>query len=235
MKENGQYRILVVDDEQDLCEVLRYNFIKEGYLVDTANSAEEALAMQLDQYDLIMLDVMMEGMSGFEMARRMHESNMLPDVPIIFLTAKSAEEDTLKGFDLGADDYITKPYLLPVVMARVKAVLNRTRHGEAEEGKEAKKRTLEYRGLSLNLDTKTVTVDGCKVDFTKTEFEILQLLMENRGRVYSREELIDCIWPSDVMVLDRTVDVNITRIRKKITPYSRIIATRQGYGYYLDV
>ena len=168
------------------------------------------------------------------MGHRIDESKALPNVPIIFLTAKSAEEDTLKGFELGADDYITKPYLLPVVLARVKAVLNRTSHENEEDEHEAK-HTLEYKGLSLNLDTKTVTVDGCKVDFTKTEYEILQMLMNNRGRVYSREELIDHIWPSDVMVLDRTVDVNITRIRKKITPYSRIIATRQGYGYYLDV
>ena len=234
MKDNKRYSILVVDDEQDLCEVLRYNPTKEGYEVHTARSAEEALSMQLNKYDLIMLDVMMEGMSGFDMAHRMHESKTLPNVPIIFLTAKSAEEDTLKGFDLGADDYITKPYLLPVVIARVKAVLNRTSRDNEEEENEAR-HTLEYKGISLNLDTKTVTVDGCKVDFTKTEYEILQLLMNNRGRVYSREELIDHIWPSDVMVLDRTVDVNITRIRKKIAPYSRIIATRQGYGYYLDV
>lgn len=234
MKDKKQYRILVVDDEQDLCEVLRYNFIKEGYAVDTAHSAEEALEMPLSQYDLIMLDVMMEGMSGFDMAHRMHESNMIPSVPIIFLTAKSNEEDTLRGFDLGADDYITKPYLLPVVMARVKAVLNRTNHENDEEGHEAK-HTIECMGITLNLNTKTVTIDGCKKDFTKTEYEILLLLMNNKGRVYSREELIDHIWPSDVMVLDRTVDVNITRIRKKIAPYSRIIATRQGYGYYLDV
>lgn len=234
MKENNQYRILVVDDEQDLCELLRYNFAKEGYKVDTAYSAEDALKLPLNRYDLIMLDVMMEGMSGFEMARHIHESKLLADVPIIFLTAKSAEEDMLKGFDLGADDYITKPYLLPVVMARVKAVLNRTSDNNDEDS-DAEKHTVEYKGLSLNIDTKTVTIDGCRADFTKTEFEILLLLMENHGRVFSRQELIDRICPNDVMVLDRTVDVNITRIRKKIAPYSHVIATRQGYGYYLDI
>lgn len=231
MKNSRTYRILVVDDEQDLCEVLRYNFTKEGYEVEVAHSAEEALKLPIDRYDLLILDVMMEGMSGFEMARHIRESRMMPDVPIIFLTAKAAEEDTLHGFGLGADDYITKPYRLPVVMARVRAVLNRT---TANGGEDTSPHAVCYEGIKLNLDKKTVEVDGCKVDFTKTEYEILLLLLEHRGQVFSRQQLIDRIWPSDVMVLDRTVDVNITRIRKKIAPYSHIIATRQGYGYYLD-
>ncbi len=231
MKNSRTYRILVVDDEQDLCEVLRYNFTKEGYEVEVAHSAEEALKLPIDRYDLLILDVMMEGMSGFDMARHIRESRMMPDVPIIFLTAKAAEEDTLYGFGLGADDYITKPYRLPVVMARVRAVLNRT---AVNSGEETPSHAVCYEGIKLNLDKKTVEVDGCKVDFTKTEYEILLLLLEHRGQVFSRQQLIDRIWPSDVMVLDRTVDVNITRIRKKIAPYSHIIATRQGYGYYLD-
>ena len=231
MKNSRTYRILVVDDEQDLCEVLRYNFTKEGYEVEVAHSAEEALKLPIDRYDLLILDVMMEGMSGFDMARHIRESRMMPDVPIIFLTAKAAEEDTLHGFGLGADDYITKPYRLPVVMARVRAVLNRT---TANGGEDTSPHAVCYAGIKLNLDKKTVEVDGCKVDFTKTEYEILLLLLEHRGQVFSRQQLIDRIWPSDVMVLDRTVDVNITRIRKKIAPYSHIIATRQGYGYYLD-
>lgn len=231
MKNSRTYRILVVDDEQDLCEVLRYNFTKEGYEVEVAHSAEEALKLPIDRYDLLILDVMMEGMSGFDMAHHIRESRMMPDVPIIFLTAKAAEEDTLHGFGLGADDYITKPYRLPVVMARVRAVLNRT---TANGGEDTPPHAVCYEGIKLNLDKKTVEVDGCKVDFTKTEYEILLLLLEHRGQVFSRQQLIDRIWPSDVMVLDRTVDVNITRIRKKIAPYSHIIATRQGYGYYLD-
>ena len=231
MKNSRTYRILEVDDEQDLCEVLRYNFTKEGYEVEVAHSAEEALKLPIDRYDLLILDVMMEGMSGFDMARHIRESRMMPDVPIIFLTAKAAEEDTLHGFGLGADDYITKPYRLPVVMARVRAVLNRT---TANGGEDTSPHAVCYEGIKLNLDKKTVEVDGCKVDFTKTEYEILLLLLEHRGQVFSRQQLIDRIWPSDVMVLDRTVDVNITRIRKKIAPYSHIIATRQGYGYYLD-
>ena len=231
MKNSRTYRILVVDDEQDLCEVLRYNFTKEGYEVEVAHSAEEALKLPIARFDLLILDVMMEGMSGFDMARHIRESRMMPDVPIIFLTAKAAEEDTLHGFGLGADDYITKPYRLPVVMARVRAVLNRT---TANGGEDTSPHAVCYEGIKLNLDKKTVEVDGCKVDFTKTEYEILLLLLEHRGQVFSRQQLIDRIWPSDVMVLDRTVDVNITRIRKKIAPYSHIIATRQGYGYYLD-
>ena len=199
--------------------------------MEVALSADEGLKLPIDRYDLLILDVMMEGMSGFDMARHIRESRMMPDVPIIFLTAKAAEEDTLHGFGLGADDYITKPYRLPVVMARVRAVLNRT---TANGGEDTSPHAVCYEGIKLNLDKKTVEVDGCKVDFTKTEYEILLLLLEHRGQVFSRQQLIDRIWPSDVMVLDRTVDVNITRIRKKIAPYSHIIATRQGYGYYLD-
>src|SRR5574344_1380321 len=208
------YRILVVDDEQDLCEILKFNLETEGYQVETANSAEEALEKDIASYDLLLLDVMMGGMSGFQLAKKLKENVATAQIPIIFLTARDTENDTVTGFNLGADDYISKPFSIREVMVRVKAVLRRTNkdNGTREHS------ILKYMGLELNLDSKTVTVDGVEVPFTKTEFELLYLLLNERGRVFSRQELIDRVWPKDVMVLDRTVDVNITRLRKKTGP-----------------
>ncbi len=224
------YRILVVDDEEDLCEILKFNLENEGYEVDTANSAEEALKMDLEKYDLLLLDVMMGEISGFKMASMLKKDKKTAHIPIIFITAKDTENDTVTGFNLGADDYISKPFSLREVMVRVKAVLRRTNkaNGTREHS------ILKYMGLELNLDSKTVTVDGTPVPFTKTEFEILRTLLEESGRVFSRQELINRIWPSDVLVLDRTVDVNITRLRKKINPYSKCVVTRLGFGYFFE-
>ncbi len=222
--------ILVVDDEQDLCEILKFNLETEGYDVDTANSGEEALEMGAANYDLLLLDVMMDGMSGFALAKRLKDNPATADVPIIFLTAKDTENDTVTGFNLGADDYISKPFSIREVMVRVRAVLRRTQ----EKGGRQQASVINYQGLELNLDKKTVAIDGEDVPFTKTEFEILHLLLDERGRVFSRQELIDRIWPKDVLVLDRTVDVNITRLRKKIGRFSKCIVTRLGFGYYFD-
>lgn len=229
MKEEKKYKILVVDDEQNLCEILAYNLSNNGYEVTEANSAEEALELPLAAFDLLMLDVMMGGMSGFDMARRLKADEQTAHIPIIFLTAKDTEQDMLHGFGLGADDYIAKPFRIMEVLARVKAVLSRSTHST-----QASADTLRYDHLVLNLNTKTVSVDGEEVAFTKTEFELLRLLLEYKGRVFSRQELIDHVWPSDVMVLDRTVDVNITRMRKKIGRYASCISTRLGYGYYFN-
>ena len=222
--------ILVVDDEQDLCEILKFNLETEGYAVDTANSGEEALEMGAANYDLLLLDVMMDGMSGFALAKRLKDNPVTAAVPIIFLTAKDTENDTVTGFNLGADDYISKPFSIREVMVRVRAVLRRTQ----ERGGRQQGSVINYQGLELNLDKKTVAIDGADVPFTKTEFEILHLLLDERGRVFSRQELIDRIWPKDVLVLDRTVDVNITRLRKKIGRFSKCIVTRLGFGYYFD-
>lgn len=230
MKEdNKTYKILVVDDEQNLCEILAYNLRNDGYEVTEANSAEEALELPLAAFDLMLLDVMMGGMSGFDLARRLKTEEKTAHIPIIFLTAKDTEQDMLHGFGLGADDYIAKPFRIMEVLARVKAVLNRSTHST-----QVSPETLRYDHLVLNLNTKTVSVDGGEVAFTKTEFELLRLLLEHKGRVFSRQELIDHVWPSDVMVLDRTVDVNITRMRKKIGRYAPCISTRLGYGYYFN-
>ncbi len=229
--EEKNCRILVVDDEQDLCEILKFNLETEGYYVETANSAEEALEKDIASFRLLLLDVMMGGMSGFQMARRLKEDELTAHVPIIFLTARDTENDTVTGFNIGADDYISKPFSIREVLVRVRAVLRRTA-GKKENGSQP--HVINYQGLVLNLDKKTVAVDGTDVPFTKTEFELLRLLLEERGRVFSRQELIDRVWPKDVLVLDRTVDVNITRMRKKIGPFAKCIVTRLGFGYYFD-
>ena len=228
MKQNQ--RILVVDDEQDLLELLKFNLETEGYEVATASSAEEALQMDIASFSLLLLDVMMGGMSGFAMARKLKEKPTTANVPIIFLTARDTENDTVTGFNLGADDYISKPFSLREVMVRVRAVLRRT----ATSADEGEPQVLSYQGIIMNLDKKTVSIEGEDVPFTKTEFELLNLLLSERGRVFSRQELIERIWPKDVLVLDRTVDVNITRLRKKIGPFAKCIVTRLGFGYYFD-
>ena len=228
MKQNQ--KILVVDDEQDLLEILKFNLETEGYEVATASSAEEALQMDIASFSLLLLDVMMGGMSGFAMARKLKEKPTTANVPIIFLTAHDTENDTVTGFNLGADDYISKPFSLREVMVRVRAVLRRT----ATSADEGEPQVLSYQGIIMNLDKKTVSIEGEDVPFTKTEFELLNLLLSERGRVFSRQELIERIWPKDVLVLDRTVDVNITRLRKKIGPFAKCIVTRLGFGYYFD-
>ena len=224
------HRILVVDDEQDLCEILKFNLETEGYEVETASSAEEALTLDLPTFDLMLLDVMMGEMSGFALARKLKAEESTKDIPIIFLTARDTENDTVTGFNLGADDYISKPFSIREVMVRVRAVLRRTADAQGQP----QPSVMKYQGLELNLDNKTVSIDGEQVPFTKTEFELLRTLLEEKGRVFSRQELINRIWPQDVLVLDRTVDVNITRLRKKIGRYSKCIITRLGFGYFFD-
>ena len=219
----------MVDDEQDLLEILKFNLETEGYEVQTATSAEEALGLDIQTFDLLLLDVMMGGMSGFAMARKLKDNPSTAKVPIIFLTARDTENDTVTGFNLGADDYISKPFSIREVMVRVRAVIRRT-----AEPQGAPSNVLAYQGIVMNMDLKTVSVDGVDVPFTKTEFELLHLLLDERGRVFSRQELIDRVWPKDVLVLDRTVDVNITRLRKKIGRFSKCIVTRLGFGYYFE-
>ena len=224
------HRILVVDDEQDLCEILKFNLETEGYEVETAGSAEEALTLDLTSFDLLLLDVMMGEMSGFALARKLKSEESTKDIPIIFLTARDTENDTVTGFNLGADDYISKPFSIREVLVRVRAVLRRT----ADSQGQSQPSVLKYQGLELNLVNKTVSIDGEQVPFTKTEFGLRRKLLEEKGRVFSRQELINRIWPQDVLVLDRTVDVNITRLRKKIGRFSKCIITRLGFGYFFD-
>lgn len=226
----NNYRILVVDDEEDLCEILKFNLEIEGYDVDTANSAEEALKLDLPKYNLLLLDVMMGEISGFKMARMLKKNPETANIPIIFITAKDTENDTITGFNLGADDYISKPFSLREVQARVKAVLRRTGANRTEE----KPQLLQYQGLSIDVEKKKVCIDTQEVALTKKEFEILLLLMQNKGRVFSRENILNKVWQDEVYVLDRTIDVNITRLRKKIGAYGKYIVTRLGYGYCFE-
>ena len=225
----NDYRILVVDDEEDLCEILKFNLENEGYEVDTANSAEEALKMNISSYHLL-LDVMMGEISGFKMANILKKDKKTAQVPIIFITAKDTENDTVTGFNLGADDYISKPFSLREVIARVKAVLRRTATSDMEKVPEQ----LSYQSLVIDITKKKVSIDGEEVPLTKKEFEILFLLLQNKGRVFSREDILSRIWSDEVYVLDRTIDVNITRLRKKIGIYGKRIVTRLGYGYCFE-
>ena len=230
-----QKKILIVDDEQDLCEILLYNLTMAGYHAEVAHSGEDAWNLMhqaqciMHHFDLLLLDVMMPGMSGFELAKQLKADKQTSDIPIIFLTAKDAEDDTLQGFGLGADDYVTKPFSVREVVARVKAVLARSHSGTTKES------IISFEGLVLDLIKKTTTVDGESVSLTKTEFELLGLLMRHRGQVFSRQQIFDAVWPQDVVVSDRTVDVNITRMRKKIGRYGSFIISRQGYGYLFTV
>lgn len=221
-------RILVVDDEETLCDALAFNLEAEGYEVETAYSAEEALTLVLANYDLVLLDIMMGEISGTQLARIMKANQATAHIPIIFCTAKDTEEDMIKGLDLGADDYITKPYSLRTVMARIRTVLRRT---SPTQDPSADIDKISYKGLVLSTRNRTCTVDGNEVKMPKKEFEILMTLLSNRGRIYSRAELLKEIWPDEVVVLDRVVDVNVTRIRQKIGEYGKNIITRTGYGY----
>ena len=225
----NDYRILVVDDEEDLCEILKFYLEMEGYTVDTAYSAEEALKLDITQYNLLLLDVMMGEISGFKMARMLKANKDTAEIPIIFITAKDTENDTITGFNLGADDYISKPFSLREVIMRVKAVLRRTAGVQIKEEEQ-----LQYKGLVINIPQKKVTIDGEETSLTKKEFEILLLLLQNQGRVFSREDILAKVWNDEVYVLDRTIDVNITRLRKKIGSYGKYIVTRLGYGYCFE-
>ena len=225
----NDYRILVVDDEEDLCEILKFNLEMEGYTVDTAYSAEEALKLDITQYNLLLLDVMMGEISGFKMARMLKANKDTAEIPIIFITAKDTENDTITGFNLGADDYISKPFSLREVIMRVKAVLRRTAGVQIKEEEQ-----LQYKGLVINIPQKKVTIDGEETSLTKKEFEILLLLLQNQGRVFSREDILAKVWNDEVYVLDRTIAVNITRLRKKIGSYGKYIVTRLGYGYCFE-
>ena len=224
------YRILVTDDEEDLCEILKFNLETEGYIVDTAHSAEEALALNLQNYDLILLDVMMGEISGFMMASIMRKSDNLKHIPIIFITARDSENDMLTGFNIGGDDYISKPFSIKEVQARIKALLRRT----TATSNELPKEEIQYETLRLDLGRKKCYIGNEEKALTKKEFEILRLLLTHRNQVFSREEILAQIWSDETYVLDRTIDVNITRLRKKIAPYDRCIVTRLGYGYCFE-
>lgn len=223
-------RILVVDDEETLCEGLRFNLASDGYEVETAYSAEEALAMDLSSFDLFLLDIMMGNVSGVQLASILKKRKDTADKPIIFCTAKDTVDDMVGGLELGADDYIIKPYSIKNVLARVKTVLRRVSasHSTSNSREEY---MLGFQGLGISQKSKTCMIDGKEIRMPKKEFEILILLLKHRGRVFSRNEIIQAVWPEEVVVADRVVDVNITRLRSKLGDYGKHIATKPGYGY----
>jgi|SRR5664280_66147 len=222
-------KILIVDDEEDLCEILQFNLGNEGFITEVANSAEEALSKPLKEYDLLLLDVMMGPVSGFKLADKLRKELNNP-VPIIFLTAKDTENDILTGFSLGADDYISKPFSINELIARTKAVLKRSDSDKIKGG------TL-IRAGEIELDTvkKRMIINNEKTELTKKEYEIFRLLIGNQGKIYSREDILNLIWDKDVIVTDRTVDVNITRLRSKLGKYGTYVKNKTGYGYYFEI
>ena len=224
-------RILIVDDEETLCEVLQLNLENEGYDVDIAFSAEEALTLDLKKYSLILLDIMMGGISGIKMAKMLKADLKTAEIPIIFCTARDREDDMVMGLNLGADDYIMKPYTIRNVIARVKSVLRRTVTHKVGNVSADKPNRLVVEGLCLDLEFKRCTVDGEEVKLARKEFELLAYLIQHRGKICSREQILNRVWSDEVVVLDRTIDVNITRLRSKIGAYGSYIVTRSGFGY----
>ena len=221
-------KILIVDDERDICEILEFNLANEGYEVECAYSAEEALDKLTADHSLILLDVMMGGMSGYKMAEKLRKASNT--IPIIFLTAKDTENDMLTGFSVGGDHYISKPFSIKEVVARVKAVIKRERVGTTKSRSE-----IVFGDIVISMEVKELTLGSDKVMLTKTEFEILALLAQNQDRVFSRNEIIDRIWEETTFITERTIDVHITRLRKKMGSYGSVITNRSGYGYRFDI
>jgi DNA-binding response OmpR family regulator len=226
--ESKNKRILIVDDEEDLCEILQYNLGNAGYSTEIAHSAEEAIKRQIESFDLILLDVMMGAMSGFRFADKLR-NEMGIAVPIIFLTAKDNENDILTGFSLGADDYIPKPFSVNELTARVKAVLKRS-----QKEKTKLLTVLKFGDIELDTARKRVIINDEKIELTKKEYEILKLLLENQIKVFTRDDILQKVWGNEVIVTDRTVDVNITRLRTKLGNYGQNIKNKSGYGYYFE-
>ncbi|MHC1732127.1 MAG: response regulator transcription factor [Bacteroidales bacterium] len=222
---NEKRRILAVDDEEPILEILSFNLEGDGYSVDTCLSAEEAMRKNLHTYDLFILDVMMGHVSGFRLAEKIRKEMALT-TPIIFLTARDSENDRITGFNLGADDYLAKPFSVRELMARVKAVLRRSAPSRI---------TMETVAGSFTVDTENnlILSDGKPLELTRKEYEILSLLIRNEGRIFPRHEILARVWGNDVIVTDRTVDVTIARIRKKLGNRGNMIKNKSGYGYYL--
>ena len=222
-------KILVVDDGKNICEILEFNLSNEGYEVECASSAEEALQKLTPDYSLILLDIMMEGMSGYKMAEKLRKEKN--HIPIIFLTAKDQENDMLTGFSVGGDDYISKPFSVKEVIARIKALLKRSEITQKTNLLEQQKNQLIFNNVIIDLDTKELIINDEVIPLTRTEFDIITLLASNPSRIYEREDIIDQIWKDSPYITERTIDVHIRRLRKKIGDKASLIISRAGYGY----
>lgn len=234
-------RILIVDDEESICEILQFNLEASGYQTVVVHSAEEALELDLSVFDLILLDVMMGKMSGFRMAKILKENPKTASVPIIFCSAMGSEDSKISGLDIGADDYIPKPFSVREVIARVKSVLRRYSYSQSQIissspiSAEGESEIYTFEQLVVDVTKYKCTIASEEISLTKKEMELLILFLKNKGRVLSREDIISKLWSDDTMVFDRTIDVNITRLRKKIGEYGKHIVTRQGFGYGFDI
>ncbi len=226
-------RILVIDDEESYCEILKYNLEKEGYEVDTADSAETALGYDLSIYQLMIVDIMMERLSGFDFAKRVRNNQATENTPIIFCSALNGEDETVMGLNIGADDYITKPFTIGEVIARVRAVLRRTQAPQQVVYNMPKTRyepDITYKTMRIDRNEKTCYINGKEVQLSRKEFDLLLFFFVHRERIHSRDEIMNQVW-GHVEVTDRAVDTNIARLRKKIAPYGDNIVTRLGFGY----
>lgn len=228
-------KILLIDDEEPICEILKYNLEKEGYEVDCVYSAEEALELDLRQYSLCLVDIMMERLSGYDFAKAVRKNPETANLPLIFCSALNGEDDTVMGLNIGGDDYITKPFVISEVIARVRAVLRRSMamNIAKEKSREVQQpaKTVSFEGITVDLDDKICTLDGEDLNLTKTELELITFFLQHRNRIYSRDEIIKKIWPDDVIVTTRAIDTNIARLRKKLGRYGNSIVTRMGFGY----
>lgn len=231
-------KILVIDDEESVCEILKFNLEREGYEVETAYSAEEALDMDdLETYDLFMVDIMMGELSGFDFANRVRNVTATEHTPILFCSAMSDEDNVVRGLNIGADDYVTKPFNIGEVLARVRAVLRRTgatarrTAADIEQQQSIYETDVTFRDLRIDRNDKECYIGNDLITLTRTEFDILLFFLTHRNKIYSREEIIKNVWGDDVVVTGRTIDTNITRLRKKLGDYDKYIVTRQGFGY----
>lgn len=227
-------KILVIDDEEALCEILKFNLEKEGYEVDCAYSAEEALEMDLSSYSLFMVDIMMDQLSGFDFAKRIRNNQKTENTPVIFCSALTGEDDKVMGLNIGADDYVTKPFVIGEVLARVRAVLRRTKSAQQiayNVSQSIYEPDITFRELRVDRNEKVCYLQGSQVQLTRTEFDLILFFLTHRNRIYSREEILSKVWGEDVVVTHRTIDTNITRLRKKLGEYGNNIVTRQGFGY----
>lgn len=227
-------RILVIDDEESFCEILKYNLQKEGYEVDTADSAETALGYDLSLYNLMIVDIMMERISGFDFAKRVRNNPAVENTPIIFCSALNGEDEKVMGLNIGADDFITKPFSIDEVKARVRAVLRRSQVAKQVAIRTSKPNyepDITFKTLRLDRNGKSLFIDGNKVEkITPKEFELLLFFLTNREIIHSREHIMRQVWGGQT-VTSRAVDTNITRLRQKLGPYGNNIVTRLGFGY----
>lgn len=232
--EPTEHRILVIDDEEPICDILKFNLEREGFVVDCSYSAVDALDRDLTRYSLFIVDIMMERLSGYDFVQRLRSNMSTEKLPVIMCSALNDEDDKVTGLNIGADDYVSKPFSVSEIVARAKAVLRRsipTINAETENTRDDYHPDITYKTIRIDQNEKVCYIDGMEVPLTRTEYDILVFFLTHRNRIYSREEIIQEVWSPDVLVSNRAIDTNLTRLRKKLGDYGNNIITRQGFGY----